>query len=205
MSPSDGTQDSPRKEATPKSADAAKRERPLPPDAKEALDRLHKYLSRGPGDPTYIVLKAHLLAEEMLRTFLQKQASHPDTLREAELEFYQLLVLCQAFHRHIGPDWWGWRALRKLNSIRNSLAHNLEPKDVKDRILDFSQFMADSIGATTESEIGIEYLRLCREEGAHPFQLGITSLHMALFSLLSLEPKQLRAALYEDDTPIEPK
>jgi hypothetical protein len=121
------------------------------------------------------VLKAHLLAEEVLYRFIESQAHRPEALGEARLGFAQLIALCRSFHTYSKEDWWGWAALKKLNSLRNLLAHNLEPKNLKDRIVDFSVFVAAAIGATTDSEIGQQY-ELLAKGGTHPFVLALVAL-----------------------------
>ncbi len=140
-------------------------------------------------DPTYLVLKAHLLAEEVLYRFIESQAYRPDSLSEARLGFAQLVALSRSFHRYSKEDWWGWVALKKLNSLRNLLAHNLEPKDLKDRIIEFSVFVAEAIGATTDAEIGQEYKKLATG-GTHPFVLALVALHIATCATLGFDPEE---------------
>jgi hypothetical protein len=153
------------------------------------LERLLVFLKPAPQDPTYLVLKAHLLAEEVLYRFIDSCAHRPGALSEARLGFAQLVALCRSFHSYSKEDWWGWAALSKLNSLRNLLAHKLEPKDLRDRIVDFSVFVADAIGATTDSEIGKEYERLAIS-GTHPFVLALVALHMATCATLGFDPEE---------------
>lgn len=154
---------------------------------RDHLEQLVRFLKPATNDPTYLVLKAHLLAEEVLYRFIESQTQRPSSLSEARLGFTQLVALCKAFHRGSKEDWWGWAALKKLNSLRNLLAHNLEPKDLRDRIVEFSVFVSDAIGATTDSEIGKEYECLAMS-GAHPFVLGLVALHMAICATLGFDP-----------------
>lgn len=76
-----------------------------------------------------------------------------------------------------------------MNSLRNLLAHNLEPKDLRDRIVEFAVFVAEAIGATTDSEIGRQYELLARA-GAHPFLLALVALHMATCATLGFDPEE---------------
>lgn len=145
-------------------------------------------------DPTYLVLKAHLLIEEVLFRFIESQAHRPGSLSEARLGFAQLIALCKSFHRYSKEDWWGWAAHKKLNSLRNLLAHNLEPKDLRDRIVDFSVFVAEAIGATKDSEIGKEY-ELLATAGTHPLILALAALHMATCATLGFDPEDHWSAL----------
>ena len=166
----------------------------LPPSAREQLKRLLGFLRPAEGDPTYLVLKAHLLAEEVLYLYVKGRAYRPGPISAARLSFSQLLALCRAFHPYSSEDWWAWSALQKLNSLRNTLAHNLEPKDLQDRIVEFSLFVADSIGATKDSEIGAEYENLAKG-GTHPFVLALVALHTAVCTMLGLNPEEKWAAL----------
>jgi hypothetical protein len=168
--------------------------RRFPKEDLDHLERLMRFLKPATEDPTYLVLKAHLLAEEVLYRFIESQTSRPDFLSDARLGFAQLVALSRAFHRYGKEDWWGWGALKKLNSLRNLLAHNLEPKDLKERIVEFSIFVADAIGATTDSEIGKEYERLAIG-GTHPFILALVALHMATCTTLGFDPEQHWSAL----------
>jgi len=71
------------------------------------------------GDLTLLVLKAHLLFEELLRDFLKKQLRHPETIQGARLSFAQVLKLAQALASTLEPDDWRWKALVELNRARN--------------------------------------------------------------------------------------
>jgi hypothetical protein len=159
--------------------------------------RLIQTIKPTAGDPTYLTLKAHLLAEEVLYRFLESQAHRPESLGEARLGFSQLIAVSRALHLHSKSDWWGWTALKKLNSLRNLLAHNLEPKDLKDRIVDFSVYVAESIGATTESEIGQEYENLATK-GTHPFLLAVVALHMATCATLGFTGNERWSAIQSE-------
>jgi hypothetical protein len=166
----------------------------LSPAAREQLKRLLGFLRPAEGDPTYLVLKAHLLAEEVLYIYVESRAHRPGPISAARLSFAQLLALCRAFHPHSSEDWWVWSALQKLNSLRNTLAHNLEPQDLQDRIVELSLFVADSIGATKDSEIGAAYESLARG-GTHPFVLALVALHATVCATLGFNPEQRWAAL----------
>jgi hypothetical protein len=166
----------------------------LPKTDRDHLERLVRFLKPATEDPTYLVLKAHLLAEEVLYRFIESQAHRPGSLSDARLGFAQLVALCRSFHRFSKEDWWGWTALKKLNTLRNLLAHNLEPKDLRDRIVEFSVFVADAIGATTDSEIGKEYGHLATG-GTHPFVLALVALHMAICSTLGFDTEEHWGAL----------
>lgn len=155
----------------------------------DQLQRLTAYFKPNESDPTYLVLKAHLLAEEVLYEFLQSQAHQPKYIEEVRLSFAQCISLAKAFHRFSRPDWWAWSALSKLNSLRNLLAHNLEPTNTKEKIVDFTVYVGQSIGATNESEIATKF-ELLTARGTHPFLLALVALHIALCTTLGYDPKE---------------
>ena len=93
-------------------------------------------------DPTYSVLKAHLLLEELLRAFLAKTIPHPEVLRGARLTFGQLLAVARSCCTSVSPDHWMWKAIADLNRLRNMLSHEVEPKDLAEKISEYADFIA---------------------------------------------------------------
>lgn len=169
--------------------------------SKLQMERLARFLNPTASDPTYLVLKAHLLAEEVLYSFVQQQSHRPNHLENARLSFAQLLALCRALHKYSNDDWWGWGGLKKLNALRNLLAHNLEPKDLTKQVVDFSLLVAEGIGAVSNSktaeenrEIADEYERLA-VGGTHPFVLAIVGLHVAVSTTFGFTPDRDWTAL----------
>ncbi|QLA79404.1 hypothetical protein EXV95_01205 [Acidovorax sp. JMULE5] len=170
----------------------------FPEQDAQHLERLLRLLKPSTEDPTYLVLKSHLLAEEVLYRFIEKQSFRSEALSDARLGFAQLLALCRAFHRYSKEDWWGWSGLKKLNTLRNLLAHNLEPKDLKEKIVEFSVFVAVEIGVTKDgSEIGQEYEKLATS-GTHPFVLALVALHVSTYTALGFSPNERWSALQSD-------
>jgi hypothetical protein len=161
---------------------------------RQKLERVVRLLKPNATDPTYLVLKAHLLAEEVLYSFIESKSAHPQCIRGVRLSLNQLVPICRALHHFGDKEWWGWVALKKLNSLRNRLAHNLEPKDITDYIVDFSIYVAESIGAIGDSEIALEYEHIAKS-GVHPLILGIVALHASLTVRLGFDPGKYWAAL----------
>lgn len=85
-----------------------------------------------------IVLKGHLIIEEMLYRLATKLAHNPEHLDAARLTFKQLccVVRSQLFLPLMDT---GWDAIAVLNSLRNKLAHNLEPRDIDKHILELER------------------------------------------------------------------
>ena len=112
----------------------------------ESFQRFLKLLPHG-KDLDLVILKAHLLIEEQLRQLISERLKNPTSLDDARLDFYQCILLAQAF---FPPDFqsWLWTSLVKLNKIRNAIAHNLEPKGFSDRIGDLIQSFPSGFAET---------------------------------------------------------
>lgn len=86
-------------------------------------------LRRG-ADLEMVLLKGHLLVEELLESYVESRVPHPRHLSRARFTFQQRLVLAQALHalpEAFGYGW-VWGAARKLNSLRNQMVHNVAPQ-----------------------------------------------------------------------------
>jgi len=101
------------------------------------LNPLQRYLEMMPtqDDVSLIVLKGHLLVEERLERVLRTGTPNPEYLKEAKLTFYQKVWLCRSFSRQVS-DSKAWPVILKVNSLRNSFAHSLEPPNVESKIND---------------------------------------------------------------------
>jgi hypothetical protein len=93
-----------------------------------------RHLPRG-RDFTLIIIKGHLLVEERLNDMIACVVDDEARLRDARLTFFQKLCLCQAIYGDAGC----WSVARRLNEVRNRLAHRLDHGDMTelvDSILD---------------------------------------------------------------------
>jgi hypothetical protein len=91
------------------------------------------------NDLSLIVLKGHLLIEELLYAVLGKSlAAHPISIFDAGLSFYQLVHIAMAvsYEDRLANI---WNAIFALNKIRNTLAHDLEAKDLEKDLLAFTR------------------------------------------------------------------
>ena len=87
-----------------------------------------------------MILKGHLLIEEQLKVVCGERLRRPNALNLADREWTasQIVSLAEALCGD-DADEKLWKALRKLNKLRNDIAHNLEPKGLSDRIADLIQ------------------------------------------------------------------
>lgn len=80
-----------------------------------------------------VLLKGHLLIEEMLEKILKQYVFHREHLDQADLSFYKKMCLCRSFclrKNNAGE----WSLLAAINSLRNEVAHNLTPEDRQKKI-----------------------------------------------------------------------
>lgn len=75
-------------------------------------------------DLAQIVLKGHLVIEELLTEALQRFVHHSDYIASARLQFHQKLNLCRAISVS-EQDNEMWELIAKINNIRNHLSHSL--------------------------------------------------------------------------------
>lgn len=100
-------------------------------------------------DLIVVILRGHLLVEEMLRRILQKHAVDPAALEDARLTFFQVLRMVQAIAAHPGRvDL--WKELEQLNRIRNILAHQSEPTDIEKTVDAFLEDFTQRPASTPE-------------------------------------------------------
>jgi hypothetical protein len=136
--------------------------------AKASFEKFRKLLPRG-QDVTLLILKLHLLVEEQIRAFVDERLANCGAISDADLDCHQAICLAEALstediHANV------WEAARKLNGLRNQIAHNLEPKGVVDRMNHISAL----IGIPRES------LKIA---GKSPEQAAVENLSFAVSAL----------------------
>lgn len=105
----------------------------------ESERRGERYLSllRREGDLVSVVLRGHLIMEELLYRTVQSHCESPEHLDEARLRFPQLVALAKSLDKLPAAPPSLWASLAKLNTLRNSLAHSLELPDLDKRVVAF--------------------------------------------------------------------
>ncbi len=98
---------------------------------------------------TLIILKGHLLIEDLLREFCYSKTENPDELMGARLSFSQVSKLCRALMKN-KAETWTWDCISRLNDLRNMLAHKLEPKDFE---LKRTAFIELAISGSNEEDL----------------------------------------------------
>lgn len=108
---------------------------PVDEHATAAFRRFYKLLPRS-IDAALVVLKIHLLVEEQIRAYVDERVASSSSLKQADLSCHQAICLAEALcmdeiHSNV------WEAARKLNELRNKIAHNLEPAGALERMNNF--------------------------------------------------------------------
>lgn len=104
----------------------------------EQIDELVEALIPKRGDPTFAVLKAHLLIEDYLTEYIETKVRHANYLQQARLTFAQKASLARAFNARANDDWI-WDGIRKLSELRNELAHRRKSAKVEGKVREFRE------------------------------------------------------------------
>lgn len=91
-------------------------------------------------DEIVTFLKGHLLIEKKLRELLEIETENPKSLNDVRLSFHQLLSIVEALHWFKNFEW-VWEGSRRINKIRNNIAHQLISEKLKSEILGFRKYV----------------------------------------------------------------
>lgn len=95
--------------------------------------RFSKHFTAQMDDIT-LILKCHLMLEEMLRDFCSEMVPRPQFMKDSRFTFAQILDLARALYPvdiKLGKMDDMWALCEKLNRIRNMMAHALDPDSLK--------------------------------------------------------------------------
>ncbi|WP_313451878.1 hypothetical protein [Pseudomonas rhodesiae] len=101
--------------------------------SKKHDQRFEKHFTAHMDDIT-LILKCHLMLEEMLRDFCSEMVPQPKFLKDSRFSFAQILDLSRALYPDdikLGGMVELWSLCEKLNRIRNMMAHALDPEASK--------------------------------------------------------------------------
>lgn len=122
----------------------------MPKEERESMNYFLQHMPYGESDLTLIVLKGHLLIEQKIREFIRERMLTPTALDMARLNAHQAICLAEALTLPNEEPKNLWSVIRKVNSLRNQLAHKLEPQDIERRVKeienDYSTFGAIQSG-----------------------------------------------------------
>ncbi len=84
-------------------------------------------------DVAQIVLKGHLIMEELMSEALSTFVLHKECLEPARLQFYQKLNLCRGISTSEHKNNM-WNLIGAVNTLRNHLSHSLDPDERSKKI-----------------------------------------------------------------------
>jgi hypothetical protein len=90
------------------------------------------------------VLKGHLLVEELVRETLAAHLRYPKALngeKGASLSCHQAICLAEAILREEKLEAWVWDGMKKLNALRNRLAHRLTGVELEKEVEAFTSYV----------------------------------------------------------------
>jgi len=98
------------------------------------------------NDPELRIIKGHLLIEEALYKLILFKSENSKAIEKARLTFAQQLAIVEGlyYNKDLMPEWL-CPAASQLNKIRNSLAHNLSPKNIDEEIEKFTALVLNNI------------------------------------------------------------
>jgi len=132
---------------------------------------------------TLLVLKGHLLLEELINATGDALLPNPSALKAAQLGCFQRTRRLMALIPDMGFNG-PLVAFEKLNAIRNKYGHMLEPPQIEERILAFVDFVEGPMEPAQRASVTRLPERLSRAisflcgqlEMVSPFYLGASQL-----------------------------
>ena len=83
-----------------------------------------------------ILLKGHLLIEELLRGYIDRKLPNPSAFKHDQFLFAKVLMICRALTPPKASSW-AFDAAKKLNDVRNKVAHELDSPEVQGELEKF--------------------------------------------------------------------
>lgn len=109
-------------------------------DSIARFKRLQKHLPKQ-SDSIVVILKGHLLCEEILDSLIKKHCKDQEAIDSVEITFFLKIHIAKALIGRKLGDYYVpsqvWEIFESLNSLRNELAHSLESEKVSSKIQRF--------------------------------------------------------------------
>ncbi len=136
--------------------------------------RIEEHYPHGADPDSSSPSKGICWSRELLRDIFGLLLAYPEALkghRGTSFECHQIICLVQAMTEHSASEPWVWDAAKRLSSIRNDLAHNLEPRSLDARVGSLIHFVThdnaivrrilDRIGTPEGAEFKAVILAMC--------------------------------------------
>ncbi len=127
----------------------------------KSFQRFSKHFPKT-GDITLIVLKGHLLIEEEINDLLFQFMKNKKHIKKARMTSYQKICLVESLLLKGNTKGTCFEIVEKINTLRNDIAHKLEPKELEARIVKilYVMFPNDKLELEKTDKM-IKYLEIC--------------------------------------------
>lgn len=126
----------------------------------KSFQRFRKHFPRT-GDLTLIVLKGHLLIEEEINDLLIHLTKNIKHLDKADVTCYQKICLVESLLLSGSIKGTCFETIEKINSLRNKIAHKLEPNALEAKVRNVINCMFPDIkDDLTDTDKQINYLKI---------------------------------------------
>jgi len=96
------------------------------------FSKYKEFMEHGDNE-SILILKGHLVIEELLTSILKAVTGGDKEVESARLSFHQKRLLAKATAGRNREDG-AWKIMETINSLRNDIGHNLEPKKSEELI-----------------------------------------------------------------------
>jgi hypothetical protein len=114
-------------------------------------NELANHLPGDEADDVLIILKGQLLIEKRVREFIYSRMQNPDAFQRERFTASQCIAIGESMCLKNPEPEWLWKQIKELNTIRNKLAHNLEPEHIEKRIANLVSAVSNAQGLDTKS------------------------------------------------------
>nr|WP_315428203.1 hypothetical protein [uncultured Albidiferax sp.] len=159
-----------------------------------AFRRFYELLPRT-DDAELLVLKVHLLIEEQIRLILHERFPNAAAAKKADLTCYQAICIAEGFCSE-DADPKLWDILKKLNKLRNDIAHNLEPKGMTDQM---SNIVKSVLPKLTTAQVPELAEKMSPQQ---KFSFAASMLMARVASLVMPPSKRIEHSSANDENPI---
>jgi len=149
-----------------------------------ALQQHQDHFPRG-AELSLQALKGHLLIEELLRNLVESKLPRPAVLSASSAPSFscsQMICLAEALVPDGQSGDWIWDAIKKLNSLRNKLAHRLDYRVLQDDLGKFTTYCVEK-----QPDIRDDMKALGVHEGAL-FECCIMSISTFILAFRAMPP-----------------
>lgn len=137
------------------------------------MARLVEHLPHYQDSAILILLKGHLLVEELLRGYIDRKLPNPAAFVHKHFLFAKVLMLCRSLTSPKVKSW-AFDAAKKLNDVRNEVAHELDPTELQGKLEAFTTLVEQHSKGSVSP----------KDRGEARLYMAITDLYDELSSVL---------------------